>query len=111
MFRLLHHKQDPYIELTVQYKKGAERKRQILAEEEERVATSRGFSAYGRTLKMVPSFMYLGILLLSADDDWKVVIQNLTKALSVWRRITSILSKEGESPQVSAFFLKSVVQS
>ena len=75
------------------------------------MVTSRVFGVYRRTLKMVPSFIYLGIFLLAADDDWQVVIQNLTKALSVWRRITSILSREGESPQVSAFFLKPVVQS
>ena len=53
----------------MQFKKGAERKRLFLAVEEERAATLRAFSAYGRTLDMVPSFKYLEIVLLVADDD------------------------------------------
>ena len=37
-------------QLTVQCKRGAEKKRRRLAEEEEREFTSRAFSAYGRPL-------------------------------------------------------------
>ena len=64
----------------MQCKKGAERKRQILAEEEERVATSRAFSAYGRPLEMVPSFRYMGRVISATDDDWLASIRNLAKA-------------------------------
>ena len=73
--------------------------------------TSRAFIAYGSTLKMVLSCVYLGRLLLAADDYWQVVIQNLTKALLVWRRMTRILSREGVRLRVHVFFFKSVVQS
>ena len=40
----------------VQCKRGAERKQQSLAVEEETEFTSRAFSAYGRPLEMVTSF-------------------------------------------------------
>ena len=63
--------------------------------EEERAATSKAFSAYGRTLEMVPSFKYLGRVISIADDNWPEVIRNLTKARAVWRRMTRILSREG----------------
>ena len=73
--------------------------------------TSRAFSAYGRTLEMVPSFKYLGRLLSAADDDWPAVIRNRTKARAVWRRMSRILSREGARPRLSDFFFKDVVQS
>ena len=71
--------------------------------------TSREFSAYGRTLDMVPYFKYLGRILLAEDDDWIVVIQNMTKSRAVWRKMTRILCREGERPQVSTFFFKAIV--
>ena len=79
--------------------------------QEERSATSRLLSVYGRTLEIVTSFKYLGRVILAADDDFMDVIWNLMKAREVWRRMMSILSREGERPRVSEFFLKSVVQS
>ena len=120
----LHHPRSPLCNILVRWrspngshkniaqcKKGKKRKRRSLAEEEERVATSRAFRAYGRTLKIVPSLKYLGRLLLGADDDWPAVIRNLKKARAVWRRMTRILSREGARPRVSIFFFKVVVQS
>ena len=62
------------------------------------------------TLDMVPSFKYLGRVILAADYDWTEVIQNLTKAQSVWRRMLKILSREGERTQVSGFFFKAIFQ-
>ena len=98
------------MELTEQCKMGAERKQRHLAAEEERSLTSRVFITYGRTIKMVPSCMDLVLYILTADDDWQVVIQNLSKALAVWRRMMRILSREGTNLQVSLFFFLSVVQ-
>ena len=60
---------------------------------------------------MVTSFRYMGIVILAADDNWPAVVQNLTKARAVWRRMIRILSREGESPRVSIFFFKYFVQS
>ena len=52
----------------------------MTAEEEERVVTSRAFSAYGRPLEMVPSFRYMGRVISATDDDWLASIRNLAKA-------------------------------
>ena len=75
------------------------------------MATSRAFSAYGRTLNMVPSFKYLRRVLSAADYDWPAVIHNLNKARSVSKKVTRILSREVERPWVSGYFFKSIVQS
>ena len=95
---------------TSQCKKGVERKQRRLEEEEELTATTGAFSAYGRTLEMVPSFKYLGGLLLVSYNDWLAVIRNLIKSRVVWWRMIRILIREGLRPQVSGFFFKSVIQ-
>ena len=81
-----------------------------MAPEESRAATSRVFSAYGRTLDVVPSFKYLGIVLSASNDDWPLVVRNLTKAWAFWRIMPRILSREGSRPLVSGFFFKAIVQ-
>ena len=60
---------------------------------------------------MVPSFKYLGRVLLASDNDWPAVIRNLTKARAVWRRMARILIREGERTRVSGFFFKAIVWS
>ena len=52
---------------------------------------------------MVPSFRYLGRVILAADDDWIMVIRNLKKARAVWRRMTRVLNREGERPRCPDF--------
>ena len=47
---------------------------------------------------------------MEADDDWSVVVRNLSRARAVWKRMTRILSREGAELQVSVFFFKAVVQ-
>ena len=79
--------------------------------EEAREVTSRAFSAYERPLEMVLFFKYLVRVLSMADNEWPEVIQNLSKAQTVWRRMLRILSREGARPRVSRFFFKYVVQS
>ena len=56
------------------------------------------------------SFIYLGQVISEADDDWAEVVNNLSWARAVWRRMTRILSREGAAPQVSGLFFKAVVQ-
>ena len=68
---------------TVQCKKGAERKRHRLETKEERVVTSRAFISYGIPLDMVTSFRYLGMVNLSADNDWTAVVRNLAREREV----------------------------
>ena len=45
-----------------------------------------------------------------ADDDWTLVVNNLSRARAVWKWMTRILSREGAEPRVSIFFFKAVVQ-
>ena len=45
-----------------------------------------------------------------ADDDWPVVVRNLSQARAVWKRMTRILSREGAELQVYVFFFKAIVQ-
>ena len=59
---------------------------------------------------MVTSFIYLGRVILAADDDWTAVVRKLSRARAVWKRMTRSLSREGAAPRVSSFFLKAVVQ-
>ena len=86
-----------------------ERKIWKLVAEEERNFTARYFSTYGCPLDMVTSFRYLGRVILAADDDWPVVVRNLSQARSVWRRMTRILIREGKVPRVSGLFFKAMV--
>ena len=64
-----------------------------MVEEEERAVTSRTFIADGHPLEMVTSFIYLGRVISTADDDWLAVVRNLAKVRTVWRRMTRILSR------------------
>ena len=95
---------------TTQYRKGAERNRRRLEAKEDQVVTSREFSAYGHLLKMVTSFQYLGRVISAADNDWRAVVSNLSRARLVWKRTARILSREGAEPRLSIFFFKAVVQ-
>ena len=60
---------------------------------------------------MVTSLKYLGRVISAAEDNWPEVVRKLVKAQAVWRRFTRILSREGETPRVSVFLFKVVVQS
>ena len=78
--------------------------------EEEREVTTRAFRSYGLLLEMVTSFRYLAQVISSAYDDWSAVVNNLSRARAVWRRMTQILSKEGSALLVSGFSFKAVIQ-
>ena len=95
---------------TAQCTRGAERKRQKLAAEEEREFTARYFSAYGCPLDMVTYFKYLGRVISAAEDYWLAVAKNLSRTRKVWIRMLRILSREGAAPRVSRLFFKAVVQ-
>ena len=73
------------------------------------MVTSRASGAYGRPLDIVTSFIYLGRVILAADDNWPAVILNLVKVRAVWRRTTRILIREGTRLRMSVFFFKSVI--
>ena len=91
-------------------KKGAESKRQRMAEAELRDSTERALEAYGKPLEMVSTFKYLGWVMTAGYDDWPAVAGNLVKARNIWGRLSHILSREGADKRVSGNFFKAVVQ-
>ena len=95
---------------TAMCRSGAERKRRRLVETEMQESTEMAFEVYGKQLKTVPSFKYLGRILTAGDDDWSAVAGNLGKARKSWGRLKRILSREGADKRVSGNFFKSVVQ-
>ena len=62
---------------TNQCRTGAERKLQRLAAAEGEAATEREFHAYGKKMRAVTEFWYLGRILTNTDDDWPAVARNL----------------------------------
>ena len=75
-----------------------------------RESAERAFRYYGRPLKMVTSFKYLGRVLMAADNNWPAVVVNLWKERKIWAWLARILGREGASPRVSGMFFKAVVQ-
>ena len=59
---------------------------------------------------MVTSFQYLGKVISAAGEDLPAVVRILVKSRAMWRRVTSILSREGAELRVSVFFFKAMVQ-
>ena len=80
---------------TAQCARGADRKRQRLAEEELRESTERYFEACGAPLGNVTAFKYMGRVMTAGDDEWPTVIGNLWKARDIWGRLLHILSRKG----------------
>ena len=91
-------------------RKGAERKRRRIAEEELREITERAFEAYGKPIETVNKFKYLGRVMTAGYDDWPAVAGNLVKGRKIWRQLTKILSREGADKRVSGNLFKAVVQ-
>ena len=76
---------------TAMCRSGTEKKRRRLEETEIREITEMAFEVYGRQLKTVPSFKYLGRILTAGDDDWQAVAGNLGKARKSWGRLKRIM--------------------
>ena len=68
------------------------------------------FEVYGKQLKTVPSFNYLGRILTAGYDYWPAVAGNLGKARKSWGRLKRIMSREGAYKRVSGNVFKAVVQ-
>ena len=75
---------------TAMCRSGAERKRRRLAETELQESTEMAFEAYGTQLEVVTSFKYLGIILMTGEDNWPAVAGNLGKARKIWGRLKRI---------------------
>ena len=53
------------------------------------------FWEYGQPLTLVSSSKYIGRVLTALDNDWLVVVGNLSKARTKWPRLSRILVWEG----------------
>ena len=89
---------------------GAERKLRRLAAAEGEAATERAFHAYGKKMRAVTEFRYLGRILTNTDDNCPSVAGNLRKARVTWGRLARILGREGADPKVSHNFYIAVTQ-
>ena len=89
---------------TNQCRTGAERKLRRLAAAEGEAATERAFHAYGKKMRAVTEFRYLGRILTNTDDYWPAVAGNIRKARVTWGRLARILGREGADPKVSRNF-------
>ena len=56
------------------------------------------FQAYGKLLKEVLEFKYLGRVLTSSDDNWLAVVGNLKNERRRWTWMSRILGREGADP-------------
>ena len=63
--------------------RGVERRLKRLREEEMQMRTAVTFEVYGRPLEMAEAFKYLGRALTTSDDNWLLVVKNLSKS---WMR-------------------------
>ena len=86
---------------TAFFRRGEERKQRHLAEEEARSGIELAITAYGIPLTPFTSFKYLGRVLLSADDDWLAVVNNLWRAQQKWERLTRVSIREGADARTS----------
>ena len=68
--------------------------------------TAREFRSYGLPLEIVTSFRYLGQMISVADNNWPVVVRNLSRARAVWRRMARILNRKGAAPRMSGLFFR-----
>ena len=75
-----------------------------------RKTSEREFHAYGKQMRAVTEFRYLGRVLTATDDDWPAVAGNIWKARVSWGRLARVLGREGADPKVSRSFYTAVTQ-
>ena len=80
-----------------------------MREDEEKASTA-VFQAYRIPLLTVMEFKYLEWVLTTYDYEWKEVVVNLQKALSIWASLFIILGQERSEPRTFGTFYKAVVQ-
>ena len=64
---------------------------------------------YGTLLMVVPSFKYLERTLLSSNNNWTAVEQNLKRAQEKWVQLEKILGREGSDRITAGRFYVAVV--
>ena len=91
-------------------KMGTQREQHRLAAEAGR-ARGRRFYAYGKELRNVDQFRYLGRKLSEGDSDVPAVRRNLKKARGVWGRISAIIARDSVPATIAGMFFRVVVES
>ena len=66
------------------------------------------FQAYIQTLDVMKFFKYLRRVLTVSDDDWMLVLSNLSKYWKKWARMLEIFGQEGEYTRTSSTFYKRI---
>ena len=89
---------------------GMERKQLSLVVEETKERVGRVFLAYATPITEVPFFNYLGRILLSSNNNWPAVEQNLRIARGKWGRLAKILGREGVDGRMAGKFYVAVGQ-
>ena len=87
-----------------------ERKQRTLLFEETEKHMGLVFLVYGKPLKAVSLFRYLGRTLLSTEEDWSVVEWNLQRARGKWGQLTKILGREVEYKRTAGRLFVAMVQ-
>ena len=80
----------------------------VVEETEERMG--RVLLAYGIPLAAVPSFKYLGCILLPTNNDWPEVKQNLRQARVNWGQMVRTLGREVTDRRKAGRFYVELVQ-
>ena len=75
-----------------------------------RAGSATTLSTYGIPLDPISYFNYHGRFLLSADDNWKMVVLNLRRAHQKRAFPTRVFGREGADSRTSGMFYVSVVQ-
>ena len=73
---------------------GEEKKQCRLVDSEKRAGTATAITAYGIPFAPVSSLKYLGRFLLVPDNDWPVVVHDLSRVWQKWAWLTRVLVKE-----------------
>ena len=76
---------------TNQCRTVAERKLRRLAAAE--ITSEKAFHAYGKKIRAVTEFRYLGRVMTNTDNDWPAVEGNLRKARVTWGKLARILGR------------------
>jgi hypothetical protein len=84
-----------------------ERREQQLSNEQGESAT---ITIKGTAVENVDSFRYLGRILTANGDDRLAIAYNLQKAKKSWKRVQTILRRQGATPKTSGNFYKAIVQ-
>ena len=75
-----------------------------------RKTSERAFHAYGKQMRAVTEFRYLGRVLTAMYYDWPTVAGIIQKARASWGRLARVLGWEGADPKVSCSFYTAVTQ-